>query len=184
MPIIRPVEPNKIDKLKNLILFIAQVGANDPTLAAVKMNKILYFSDVRAYLELKRPITGVVYQHLPEGPAPRAMLPSQREMLNDGQIEIAPSRYFTQTQNRIVAKVEPNISMFDSDELRIVREVIQDLWGKSAKEVSKLSHDEWAYKLTENGEDIPLQLAWLSSDPLTLEQVEFGEELATRLNAR
>jgi hypothetical protein len=105
-------------------------------------------------------------------------------MLNDGQIEIAPSRYFTQTQNRIVAKVEPNISMFDSDELRIVREVIQDLWGKSAKEVSKLSHDEWAYKLTENGEDIPLQLAWLSSDPLTLEQVEFGEELATRLNAR
>jgi hypothetical protein len=177
--IIHP-QPSKIEKLKNLILFITKEGADDPTLGAVKLNKLLYFADVRAYLELKRPITGVTYQHLPEGPAPRAMVPSQREMIEAGQIEIVPARYFTQSQNRIIAKAEP-AEIFSPEELRIVREIIRELWGKSAREVSQLSHDEWAYKLTTNGEDIPFQLAWLSSDPLTLEQIEYGEALAARL---
>ena len=74
--------------------------------------------------------------------------------------------------------------MFNEAELTILREVVREFHGKSAREVSNASHQEWAWKLTENGEDIPYNLAWLSADPLTLEQVEYGEVLAARLHAR
>ena len=75
------MQPSRTDKLRQAILFIAKEGEDDLCLGAVKLNKILYYADVRAYLELHKPITGVVYQHLPEGPAPRALVPTRREML-------------------------------------------------------------------------------------------------------
>ena len=184
MPKVFPVEPTSFDKLKQLIVFIAKEGEADPRLGATKLNKILYFADARAYLELGKPITGATYQHLQEGPAPRALLPARRELLEEGAIELEPVRYLTQVQQRIKVKTEPNLKVFNDAELRIVREVIQEFWLKDAKEVSDLSHEEWTWMLTEDGEDIPWELAWLSSDPLTLEQIEFGQDLWLKLNAR
>jgi hypothetical protein len=184
MPIDRQVEPTSFDKLKQLILFIAKEGEGDPRLGATKLNKILYFADARAYLELGKPISGAIYQHLPEGPAPKALIPARRELLDEGAIELESVRYLTQVQQRIKVKTEPNLKVFDDAELRIIREVIHEFWLKNAKEVSDLSHEEWAWKLTEDGEDIPWELAWLSSEALTLEQVEFGQNLWPELNAR
>jgi hypothetical protein len=175
---------SNFDKLKQLILLVAKEGADDPRLGATKLNKILYFADARAYLELGRPITGMTYQHLPEGPAPRALVPARRELLDENAIELESVRYLTQVQQRIRVKVEPNLEVFSEAELRIVREVIHELWLRNAKEVSDLSHDEWGWKLTHDGEDIPWELAWLSSNDVTPEQIEFGQRLWPELNAR
>lgn len=58
-------------KFKELVLYIATNTSRDPTVGAVELNKILYYSDFIAYKRLGRPITGAAYQKLSEGPAPR-----------------------------------------------------------------------------------------------------------------
>jgi len=170
-------------RLKALILFIAEEGKDDPALGAVKLNKILYFADVRAYMELKKPITGVKYQHLSEGPAPRALIPARNELEAEKAIELETSWYLNRRQQRIKV-LKPNKVMFDEAQLRIVREAMDELKHYNASEVSELAHREWAWKLTQEGQDIPLELAWISSDPLTQEQEEHGRDFWHEMRER
>lgn len=175
---------NHLKKLQELILYIAQEGEDDPCLGAIKLNKILYYSDFNAYIELGRSITNATYQHLLEGPAPRELLPARESLEKSGAISLEPTRYFNQVQTRIVAKRPPNLAKFNEAELRIVREVMHYLEDLNATEVSELSHREWGWRLTEEGEDIPYRTAWLSAEPLTQEQVQYGRQLWEEIGAQ
>ena len=74
------------DKLKQLILYVSQKYAGDSEFGSTKLNKILYFSDFLFYANTGKPITGVTYQRLPYGPAPRRMKPVSMEMINNSQL--------------------------------------------------------------------------------------------------
>jgi hypothetical protein len=60
-------------RLRELILYIAARCERDPRFGATKLNKILLFADFLAYFRRRRPITGVEYMRLPNGPAPRRL---------------------------------------------------------------------------------------------------------------
>ena len=54
------------------------------------------------------------------------------------------------------------LDLFEQDELCDVDEVVQWLWGKTAGEVSALSHDEMGWKMVDEGDDIPYSAALLA----------------------
>lgn len=163
-------------KFKELILYISFLEQQDEMFGSTKLNKILYFADFEAYRKLGAPITGAEYQHLPEGPAPRQLLPYRRELEANGDLAMQPRRYFSYSQMAPIALREPDLSLFTSEELSIVRAAIDMLRGMNAKAVSALSHDEWGWKLTEDFETIAYRTAWLSPDPLSLEQIQRAQE--------
>lgn len=165
-------------KLKELILYIAKHSEKDPCFGAVKLNKILYYSDFRTYRDLGKPITDAHYQHLEEGPAPKEMLAALKELEAEGAIEYEERPYFTRRQKRVVARRQPNLVALDKDGIKIVDEVTKYLWPYNATEVKELSHKEWGWKLTDMGEEIPYRTTWLSSEPLTQEQIENGLRLS------
>ena len=166
-----------VEKLKQLILYVSELGDDDPKLGAIKLNKILYYSDVRAYLELGHSITDAAYQHLSEGPAPFELLRARDELQQEGAITIEPRRYFNLVQQRIVVQRPPDLSNFTEAEISIVREVMTFLAPLNAAEVTLLSHQEWGWKLTDEGDEIPYRTAWLSAEPLTEEQIRDGQRL-------
>lgn len=165
-------------KLKELILYVSFRSANDPRFGAVKLNKILFFSDFETYRRLGEPITGATYQHLDEGPAARALVPVREELLAEEAIRISRQEYFGSEQQRIEALRPPRLDLFTIAELEIVEEVLGSLWELNAKQVSDLSHDEPAWRLTRSGEDIPYSAAWLSPEPITPELVAIGQKIA------
>ena len=61
-------------KFRELVLYIAEQSEGDPRFGAVKLNKILYYSDFEAFRVLGESITGATYRKLSEGPAPLQML--------------------------------------------------------------------------------------------------------------
>lgn len=75
-------------KFRALIVYVAEQSRDDPFFGATKLNKILYYSDFRAYRELGHSITGADYQKLDEGPAPRQLLPIRRALIAEGLIRI------------------------------------------------------------------------------------------------
>lgn len=174
---------NHLKKLQELILYIAQEGEGDPCLGAIKLNKILYYSDFKAHIELGHSITDATYQHLQEGPAPRELLPARKDLEENDAISLESTRYFTQAQTRVVALRPPDLAGFDEAELRIVREVMDYLEDMNATEVSELSHKEWGWRLTKEGEDIPYRTGWLSAEPLTQEQILYGQQLWEEIGA-
>lgn len=61
---------------------------------ATKLNTVLYFAEFAQMRKYGRPITGVPYQKLPNGPAPRRLRPIRRQLVASGQAELLPDDYF------------------------------------------------------------------------------------------
>ncbi|THJ22385.1 MAG: DUF4065 domain-containing protein [Nitrospira sp. CG24E] len=168
------------EKLRELILHIAQKSLSDPRCGAVKLNKLLYYADFTAYRNLGKSITGAEYQHLPEGPAPRGGLPAQDRLKQDGAIEMKyePS-IVGEPLHRIIPKRKP-YPIFSKQERELVNRIIKEFWALTGSELSEKSHKEFGWRLTKLGETIHYRTSWLSSSPLTEEQIRAGQEVAAR----
>lgn len=163
-----------------MIVYVATESADDEKFGAVKLNKILYYSDFIAYRRLGHAISGAEYQHLDEGPAPKRLLPVRSDLVKDGSVSLFEQEHFNHVQQRVKAERPPNLSLFSLEELAIINEVIQELRPLDGKEASARSHKEPGWKLTKDRQTIPYRTAWLSSEPLTQEQLEVGLEIAKR----
>lgn len=164
--------------LRELMLYVAQHCATDPTFGAVKLNKILWWSDFLAYVKFGTPITGVAYQRLQNGPAPRMFVPVRDELIEDGSAVISPESSIPGfTRNRLVPLRAPDLSLFTADKIALVNSVIEFIWNETAATVSWLSHGK-AWTVAENGEDIPYEAVFLSDDAVTEEDVKRTHELA------
>ena len=123
-------------KFKELILYIATKCQDDIFWGATKLNKQLFFSDFLAYRDLDRPITGADYMALAFGPAPRRLVPIRQEMIEEQDCSLEEMG----AQERIVARREPDLSVFSENELRLVDQVIAALRDTTADEASDLAH--------------------------------------------
>ena len=150
-------------KFRELILFIARESEPDRHFGATKLNKILYFSDFKAFAMLGRPITGATYVRLERGPAPQEMLPVLREMEKEGAIDRVERRYFNLLQKRVIAGQEPDMALFSALEIELVRNVILELHDMSASQVSALSHLDASWRLTDANEPISYGLAFVDN---------------------
>lgn len=166
-------------KLAELILYISQKCASDPTFGAVKLNKILYFSDFFAFGNWGSPITGVEYQHLPNGPAPRRLLPVRDQMVDNRDLVIQRVQLQSgNVQHRTVNLREPNLDLFSGREIALIDNVIEALDRLNAQQTSDLSHRMVGWKATSDSEIIRYETIFLSDQPLSDAEVRRAQELA------
>jgi hypothetical protein len=172
--------PNGEQKLAELVLYIATKCDGDHRFGATKLNKILAFSDFIAYYRRGKPITGVEYMRLPQGPVPRRLLPITKDMEAKRElafVEITDGKF---TQKRVVPLRPANLSLFTADEIAIVDEVIKAFWMRTAKAISEFSHG-MAWKAAGDKGLIPYESVFLSDDPLTEYDRARSAELAREL---
>lgn len=166
-------------RFKELILYLARKSEDDPNFGATKLNKLLFYADFLAYRKLGQPITGQRYQKLPYGPAPRSLRPVVEEMKNDGLCAVAQRSHHGYEQQRLLALREPDVDVFSAKQLDLIHEVVDELWDRTAREVSDLSHDFLGWQLAEEGEDIPYETALLAPpEPPSGPELEYARRLA------
>jgi hypothetical protein len=165
------------EKLGELILYISQKSAFDEYFGATKLNKVLYFSDFIAYRNWDKPITGAEYFHLPQGPAPRRLVPVRSKLIAEEALIIQPVVLVQGwTQHRPVNLREPDLEIFSAREIALVDQVIDKLRGVTATGVSNLSHLELGWKLTRPGETIEYGTVFLSDAPLSNNEINNLQE--------
>ena len=169
--------PRGAQRFRELILYASRKSVDDPHFGAVKLNKILYHSDFRAFQRFGVPLTGVRYFRLKNGPAPRSLIPVRDSLVQEGALRVERRQVGPYKQDRTIALRDPALRLFTEDEIALVDEVIAELWDQNATEVSDASHDiRW---LTLNDRDVlPYEMAYLSNEPLTQAQIERTKELA------
>lgn len=173
-----PVERSS-QRFRELMIYVAKKSELDPAFGAVKLNKILYYSDFRAFERFGIPITGMTYFRLKQGPAPKAFLQFHRDLVREGAIRIDKVQLGNLTQIRTVALREPILSHFTPDELLLVDEVIRELWPQNATQVSDASHDV-RWRVLNDKDNIPYEFAFLA-DSLTDDDHQKTRELAAEL---
>ena len=139
-------------KFKRLVHYIVwKVGKND-WFGATKLNKVLWFSDARAYTLTGQPITGETYTRGEFGPVPYHIRPVRAELEKEKAIRITKEGTLT----RIVALTPAYPSWFSSAELQSI-----DWWANhiakdhTAASISEESHD-YAWEIAKEGEELPL----------------------------
>jgi len=170
-------------KFKELMLYIAAKSVADETFGSTKLNKLLCNVDFRAYLELGAPVTGAKYQHLPQGPAARALVPVQEEMLDYDEAKIEVRRYYGKDQTRLVPMRDPDMSRFGQVEIELINDEIRGSWGKDASTMSFLAHISMrGWQLTADQQEIPYASAFLSPEPPSAEALALGQRIAREHN--
>lgn len=165
-------------KFRELLLYVAKRSESDPDLGDTKLNKILFFAEFLAYGRTGKAITWQPFQKLEWGPAAKSLLPVRRRMEDAKEAATAERDHFGYRQRRLVALREPDLSAFSGAEIAIIDEVIEELRGQNAREVSDLSDRFPGWQVAQLGVEIPYEAVFLSSRPLAEHEKKFAIELA------
>lgn len=169
-------------KFKELMLYFSKRGHDEGlVIGSTKLNKLLFFTDFRAYAELGQPVTGATYQKLKWGPAARQLLPMRGEMLAQGEVRFR-GRSDDDLNDVLVPISLPNVEgVLSDDERRIADEVFEELRPYNATVVSDYSHLKSAgWNVMELNDDIPYESAFVVTDPPPAEAIELGRKLAAQ----
>jgi hypothetical protein len=168
------------ERLRELILYVVNKCGSDPKFGATKLNKVLFYADLYTYAHFGVPITGVEYMKLPQGPAPRRLLPVREKMQQTGELDVYEKGLFNgRKQVRFIARREPRLELFTGPELALVDEIIDYFRGMTASEVSDASHGR-AWRVARMKESIPYESVFISDRAATEADSERAHELAEK----
>lgn len=146
-------------KFTEMLLYVAAQLAADRAGGATKLNKVLYFADFAHVRRTGSAITGAEYQKLPQGPAPRRLLPVREQLVANDEAQVSREAFLGYEVHRLVPLRPADTSVFSTTELETIDSVLSDLAGLNARQVSDLSHEEAGWQLTDDGQVIPYESA-------------------------
>ena len=154
-----------VDKLKHLVHYICHRKRDRPKqLSRTKLHKILFYSDLQAYLSLGRPITGEVYIKHQFGPFSTHLDEVVRSLEENDALVVSEDRYVAGKKERshhlFFSRKEPVLSSFGPEEISIVEHYIDFLTPYSTQAVSDASHDI-VWQTRDIGEQIPYYSGFL-----------------------
>ncbi len=142
-----------IDKIEAMISYMAEKVDN---LFKVKLMKMLWYSDVLAFIDCGCSMTGMVYRHEPMGALPIG----HYSLMNLENLNVQEEMsYNYDTMLHVYPTVNMDYSVLDDNEKMILDRVIAKFKDYKAKEIVNYMHDERAYTETNSGEIIPFSLA-------------------------
>ena len=131
-------------KFNELVLLLVNLSTEDPRLSRVKLNKLLYRSDVEAFRLLGQSISGATYIRGEYGPM-AAELPWAEERLGErGYLSYRAEQAGPYPQKVPVAHEGADETQFSEDELAIAKRAVEELRDYGGKAVSDWSHEESA----------------------------------------
>jgi hypothetical protein len=143
------------NKLTTLVHYICASCEDPSILGGTKLNKVLWYADVNAFIEFGHPITGETYIKQQFGPVAEHLLPVVKELERKEAIVVRQAPHFAYTKWEYISLKSPDISMFKPDEISLVDNMINIVChGNTAKSISAQTHDV-IWELAEIGEKIP-----------------------------
>jgi len=132
-----------LPKFYNAILYFCKGGQ-----LKTKLNKLLFYADFKHFKDNAVSITGARYVHLPHGPVPDNYEFFFAALSHARQIEVDEVQVFQYFGENFVSAIEPDLSLFEPSELKVLAEVKDFFKNYSAKQIRDFSHEERGYQET------------------------------------
>ena len=141
------------------------------------------YSDCAAYIRTGRPITGVTYVHMPNGPYPDDWPPMLERMEAEQAIKIlkeyAVKGYW---MRRPIVERSAATDALTEKEQGFLDEQLRRFADFSAVELEEYSHDELAWRVAAQGAAMPYELCGIRMPgPVTDDVRERGNRIAERI---
>ena len=166
------------EKLKKLVHYVISRCEDPAVLGSIKLNKVLWVSDLLAYVSSGTPITGERYIKQQFGPVAAGMVGILEALQTEKKVVVRQTEAYGNPKVDYISLVPPDTmsDLFTADEISLVDRAIDYVVAHTAMEISDKSHDV-IWELAEIGEEIPYQ-AMLASrlDGVTKDDVKWARE--------
>ena len=162
------VPKEKIEKFKQVLLYILGKTAGKPNVGMTVLYKLLYFADFDYYEKYGEPLMGLRYFKNHHGPSPRSFVSVVREMEQRGELEEVHSKYFTYEQRKYLPHAAPDLSRLTGRDVEAVDDVLARYADKSAAELTRLSHIDPPWVAAKFGKDMEYELVYYRPDALSV----------------
>lgn len=166
----------QINKFKNVLLYILERCAGKPNVGETVLYKLLYFSDFNYYELYEEHLTGAKYRKLPYGPVPQKMDTIINQMIEQKQLQRVKTEYHSYPQTRYVPLEKADLTKLKASEKEVIDRVIEQMSDWSASAISRYSHKDLPWEVTEEGKDISYELAFYRELPYSVRVYEEDEE--------
>ena len=135
-----------IDKLERLVHYICHSRRDNPRrLSKTKLHKILFYSELQAYLAHNRPIAGEVYIKHQFGPTSTHLGDVIKALEAKNHLVVTDEPYTVgdeeRSHNIYFSASEPDLSDFSTKEIEIVDHFVDRISKMSSRRISNMSHD-------------------------------------------
>ena len=165
----------KVDKFKNVLLYILEKCAGKPNVGETVLYKLLYFSDFNYYELYENHLTGANYRKLPFGPVPQKLDSILQQMITNDQLKRVKTEYHGYPQTRYLPLEKSNLTELRASEKEVIDRVIEQFSDWSATAISNFSHKDMPWLASKEGEDIDYELAFYREAPFSVRN--YGEEI-------
>jgi uncharacterized phage-associated protein len=166
------------DRLEQLVLYIAWKTRENLRFGRTKLAKVLFYCDLTAYAEEGESLTGAVYQHWPHGPFPPALYEVEKRIESAGKAKIQRQEAVGD-EIRIIPSAEQDPPLLHEDlwQRPLVDAYIDKFANSPTWEVEDSSHKHPGWELTNEYEEIPYHVAFMSRRRPTARDLERAEQL-------
>jgi Protein of unknown function (DUF4065) len=149
-------------KFKELVHYICEKAEDPSCLGSIKLNKVLWYSDVVNYLATGRSITGETYVKRQHGPVPRDVVRAIQELVDEGKIERGKADHFGWMKNEFISIYSSDKNMFTGSEMSFIDDAFEHVCMRhTAMSVSEETHNQ-IWRMAEMGEVIPYEAVFAS----------------------
>ena len=175
-PVERISEPTlKVNKFKNVLLYILERCAGKPNVGETVLYKLLYFSDFNYYELYEEHLTGAEYRKLPYGPVPQRLDNIINQMIEQGLLQRVKTEYHGYPQTRYLPLEKADLTELKASEKEIIDRVIEQMSDWSAAVISNYSHKDMPWLASKEGEEINYELAFYRDAPFSVRN--YGDEI-------
>lgn len=148
-------------KYQNAVLYLCRKLKGEVR-GKKKLAKLLYFADFDFYEKTQKSITGDIYKAWPMGPVPSHLEQITAEMARSKLLavnQVEEREDYNPTEVYSCIK-EPDMSIFSSEEKKMLDRVATRYGHLTGKQLEELSHAEAPYIGTELKKEIPYELSF------------------------
>jgi uncharacterized phage-associated protein len=129
------------DKFVDAVHFVCGLFKDRPdALGQVKLHKILYFSDMISFFDTGEPITGCEYQRQPLGPTAVFLAKALKQLESEKRVTVNWRKVYGYKKAEFNVLEEPQSNRLSDYDRQLLRDVADWVSGKTAVEISELSH--------------------------------------------
>lgn len=148
------VSHSRVDKFKEVLLYIlSKIGAK-PNIGETVLYKLLYFIDFDYYAKYEEKLIGADFIKNHFGPTPVMFKKVTDAMITENEIDVIEKSYYEFNQKKYLPRRPADLDKITAREIKHIDEVLERLSDKNAKQLSDLSHKDIPWLTAKEGEKI------------------------------
>jgi DNA-binding XRE family transcriptional regulator/uncharacterized phage-associated protein len=148
---------SSLEKYKQMILNALQFGRDDDgKITKTKLAKLVYLADFTWYYDQLKPMSGMSYRRLPQGPVPDIYFRALDELQESGAINLEEKG--RSMMIKLAESGDAPTNRLTVEEKALIKKIGKAWQGKQTQEIVDFTHSQLPWQICREGEVIPYGL--------------------------